>query len=152
MQEMHSLCLLNKRFERIFGLTLCLSCSAAQNLNTPTMIQIAGGAQKFEGDGPLFSVGQIVQHRRYHYRGVIVAFDEQCQADMDWYKSNQSQPDRAQPWYHVLVDRATHHTYVAESNLIVAPDQSEIGHPYLEAFFKEFVGGLYVRNDRAWPA
>ena len=36
---------------------------------------------------PLFQPGQLVQHKRYHYRGVVVAFDPNCQADDNppWY-------------------------------------------------------------------
>ena len=50
---------------------------------------------------PNFSVGQLVRHRRYGYRGVIVEVDTKCLAPDDWYGSNLTQPDRFQAWYHV---------------------------------------------------
>lgn len=100
---------------------------------------------------PLYSPGELVRHRRYDYRGVIVAIDLECKADESWYQSNRTQPDRNQPWYHVLVDGRDTTTYVAQSNLEPAADLSRIEHPLLEFFFVEFVGGRYLRNDVEWP-
>ena len=39
---------------------------------------------------PLFRPGQLVQHSRYKYRGVVVGYDLSCQADEDWYASNRT--------------------------------------------------------------
>ena len=50
---------------------------------------------------PKFFPGQIVRHKRYGYRGVVVDFDTTCQADETWYQSDNTQPVRNQPWYHV---------------------------------------------------
>ena len=66
---------------------------------------------------PRFQTGQVIQHTLYSYRGLIVELDKTCQAADDWYQSNQTQPERNQPWYHVLVDGNHNITYVAESNL-----------------------------------
>ncbi len=95
-------------------------------------------------DGPLkFAVGQVIHHRRYEYRGVIVAADRQCEADKDWYKSNQTQPRRDQPWYHVLVHDAPHTTYVAQENLEPDPTGQPIRHAHLNRFFRGFLKGRY---------
>ncbi len=99
-----------------------------------------------------FSPGQIVRHRRYGYRGVIVAVDATCQADEDWYQSNQTQPERNQPWYHVLVDGTNQTTYPAQTSLEADPAPEPITHPYLEMFFSDFLGDRYQRNDRPWPS
>ncbi|QGJ68875.1 Hemimethylated DNA-binding region [Planctomycetales bacterium 10988] len=99
---------------------------------------------------PRFQVGQIVHHRRYRYRGLIVALDEHCQASMQWYFANQTQPKREQPWYHVLVDQALHTTYVAQENLALSDDPAKIIHPLVEGYFSHFLEGRYVRNDRPW--
>ena len=64
-----------------------------------------------------FQVGQLVQHRRYGYRGVIAARDVRCEANEAWYFSNATTPDRGQAWYHVLVHGERHTTYVAQENL-----------------------------------
>lgn len=99
-----------------------------------------------------FAIGQLVSHRRYGYRGVIVARDASCQADDDWYQSNRTQPPRDRPWYHVLVDGATGQaTYAAESSLQAAAAPAPITHPLLAQFFDGWNGSGYDRNDRQWP-
>ncbi|MCF7805000.1 MAG: heat shock protein HspQ [Candidatus Marinimicrobia bacterium] len=107
-----------------------------------------------EDDGeidPVFEIGQLVHHKRYGYRGVIVEFDPTCEADAAWYFSNQTQPKLEQPWYYVLVHDSQQVTYAAQTNL--EPDNSglPIKHPLVSKFFKDFRDGHYLRNDRPWP-
>ena len=99
-----------------------------------------------------FEPGTLVRHVRYGYRGVVVARDLVCTADEDWYRSNQTQPQRDQPWYHVLVHEGTHTTYAAQQNLEADDSGQPIEHPLVAAFFSSFENGGYVRNDRPWPA
>ena len=103
------------------------------------------------GRTPKFQRGQVVRHKRYGYRGVIVDFDHHCQADEQWYKSNQSQPDRSQPWYHVLVDGSEATTYAAQTNLDPDTTGKPVEHPLVERYFDEFSDGRHVRNNRTWP-
>ena len=98
-----------------------------------------------------FEVGTLVQHRRYGYRGVVVAVDEVCRADEAWYKKNQTQPVRDQPWHHVLVHGTPTVTYAAGQNLMPDTELAEIHHPLVAEFFTSFDGRGYVRNDRPWP-
>jgi heat shock protein HspQ len=99
---------------------------------------------------PRFERGQLVKHRRYGYRGVVVDFDLTCQASEVWYQKNQTQPERTQPWYHVLVHRAAHSTYAAQTSLLADDSGEPIEHPALAHFFTDFVGGRYFRNDEPW--
>lgn len=101
---------------------------------------------------PLFAIGQLVRHKRYRYRGVIVDFDMSCQADEAWYEKNQTQPPRDQPWYHVLVHDSTATTYAAQTSLAADDSEEPIRHPLVEHFFESFQNGRYVRNDRKWPS
>jgi heat shock protein HspQ len=102
--------------------------------------------------GPLLhQPGQIVFHLRYQYRGVVVQRDDRCRADDAWYYQNNTQPDRSQPWYHVLVDDSSTCTYVAAENLIADMTGMPITHPWVDRFFSDFVDGCYVRNDQPWP-
>ena len=96
---------------------------------------------------PQFRTGQLVRHRRYGYRGVVVGFDLTCQADETWYYRNQTQPPRNQPWYHVLVHGALHMTYVAQRNL--EPDESgePVTHPLVDHFFTGFRDGRYETGE-----
>lgn len=100
---------------------------------------------------PIFQPGQLVRHRRYKYRGVVVDVDSSCQADDQWYAKNQTQPDRDQPWYHVLVHGTATCTYAAAENLEADPSPAPIIHPLLTHFFSEFQDGAYIRNDEPWP-
>lgn len=95
---------------------------------------------------PLYFVGQLVHHKHCDYRGVIVSADPECRADDAWYLRNPTQPDRKQPWYHVLVDGGRE-TYVAEENL--EPDilGKPINHPLVARFFPTFSGGRYYRQS-----
>ncbi len=99
----------------------------------------------------LFRAGELINHKRYGYRGVVVDVDLFCYADDDWYLRNRSQPPRLQPWYHILVDKSDAVTYAAESSLELDPVESPISHPYLSLFFKTFMDGVHVRNSRPWP-
>ena len=98
-----------------------------------------------------FQPGQLVHHRRYDYRGVVVGSDPDCQAIDEWYYANCTQPNRYQHWYHVLVDRRKHTTYVAEENLEPDPLGLPVSHPMLEVFFTRFEKGRYERNETPWP-
>ena len=100
---------------------------------------------------PVFEPGPLVRHRRYGYRGVVVDRNELCEADDEWYSKNQTQPDRDQPWYHVLVDGSSTCTYAASENLVADSSGLPIEHPLLPHFFREFKNGVYIRNDEPWP-
>jgi heat shock protein HspQ len=92
-----------------------------------------------------FEVGDLVHHRLYGYRGVVIAADPCCQAGEKWYQSNKTQPDRNQPWYHVLVhDSGGLSTYVAQSNLEPDTADKPIEHPRIACYFAGFEDGHYV--------
>lgn len=100
---------------------------------------------------PQFKVGQLVQHKSYGYRGVVVAFDVNFQGDDEWYWSNQTQPDRSQPWYYVLVHNSTQVTYAAQTSLIPDDSDKRVNHPLVPEYFHDFRGGKYIRNHKPWP-
>lgn len=99
---------------------------------------------------PKLCCGQLVKHRKYGYRGVVVDFDLNCQASDSWYRNNLSHPDKNQPWYHVLVDSSEATTYAAESSLEADPRGKEISHPLLAVYFDRFEKGKYLRNQVPW--
>lgn len=103
-------------------------------------------------DIPNFLRGEIIQHLKYKYRGVIVEFDSTCQAPDHWYQSNQTQPDRNQPWYHVLVDGNHKVTYVAQSNLTYDSSTEPVIHGMINLFFSGYdqESNKYIRNNTPW--
>lgn len=95
-----------------------------------------------------FSVGELVHHRLFDYRGVIVDVDRNFQETEEWYDIvARSRPPKNKPWYHVLVHGKAHSTYVAEQNLEPDACLEPIDHPLLEHFFAKFENGIYLRRD-----
>ena len=115
------------------------------------MINLANGYSS-PTDTPNFEPGEVVQHIRYGYRGVIVDFDSACMAPDDWYQSNQTRPDRNQPWYHVLVDGNQQVTYVAQSNLEYDQTNLPVVHGMINLFFSGYNQdeNKYLRNEVPW--
>lgn len=98
-----------------------------------------------------FKSGDVIAHRRYGYRGIVVDVDEECYATDDWYYGNQTQPDRYQPWLHILVDGTGQVTYVAQSSVEKDASRAKIRHPLLPYFFTNMESGRYIRNENPWP-
>ena len=62
-----------------------------------------------------FHPGQVIHHKLFDYRGVVVGVDQTFQLSEEWYEEvARSRPPKDQPWYHVLVHGARQATYVAE--------------------------------------
>ncbi len=94
-----------------------------------------------------FSIGDLVHHKLFDYRGVVYDVDPQFSLSDEWYETvARSRPPKNQPWYRVLVDNATHETYVAERN--VEPDLTgdPVSHPLVEYFFSGFRAGRHIRR------
>ncbi|MBK18273.1 MAG: DNA-binding protein [Rhodospirillaceae bacterium] len=92
-----------------------------------------------------FHIGQVVEHQRFGYRGVIFDVDAEFSNGDEWYEQMaKSRPPKDRPWYHVLVDGAAHTTYVAERHLTASEDARPIAHPLLDQFFTGFHDGQYV--------
>ena len=92
-----------------------------------------------------FKLGQIVHHKLFRYRGVIFDIDFQFLGSDEWYeKVARSRPPKDEPWYHVLVDNASHQTYVAERNLEKSEMTMPIYNPDLDRYFSGMENGEYV--------
>jgi heat shock protein HspQ len=97
-----------------------------------------------------FFPGQLIHHRRFDYRGVIVDVDPVFSGTAEWYEMMaRSRPPKDKPWYHVLVNDAEHMTYVAERNLEADTSDKPIKHPALGQFFQAFKNGVYVAKSRS---
>jgi heat shock protein HspQ len=94
-----------------------------------------------------FGVGDVVEHRLFGYRGVVLDVDASFQLSDEWYEEvARSRPPKDAPWYHVIVQDSDSLRYVAEQNL--APDMTglPVRNPALGQLFDEFVDGRYVRS------
>ena len=91
-----------------------------------------------------FAPGELIHHVRFDYRGVVYDVDAVFSGTDEWYEQvARSKPPKDAPWYHVLVDGATHTTYVAERNLEPAARHDPVRHPLLDALFERFEDGSY---------
>ncbi len=97
-----------------------------------------------------FSIGDLVHHRRFDYRGVVVDVDPVFQSTDEWYEAMaRSRPPKDKPWYHVLVHQAAHMTYVAERHLEADVEGAPIEHPMLARFFSTLANGRYVADRKS---
>ena len=97
-----------------------------------------------------FSVGELVHHRLFDYRGVIVDVEAEFSLTEEWYESvARTRPPRDEPWYQVLVHGASHMTYVAERNLEPDASREPIRHPMVDEYFSGMTDGRYVRDVRS---
>jgi heat shock protein HspQ len=95
-----------------------------------------------------FHIGQIVEHNKFDYRGVIFEVDPVFAQSEEWYQQvARSRPPKDEPWYHVLVDNATHTTYVAERHLEAAADLSAVNHPAINEYFSAYRDGKYISRQ-----
>ena len=96
-----------------------------------------------------FSIGDLVHHNKFDYRGVIADIDAQFSLTDEWYDSvARSRPPKDQPWYHVLVDGGNNTTYVAERHLEPDGSGEPVTHPLTKRLFSRFVDGRYRRATR----
>jgi len=92
-------------------------------------------------------MGQLVHHKLFDYRGVVIDVDQVFSLSDEWYDQvAKSRPPKDAPWYRVLVGGGLHETYVAERNLENDVLGLPIEHPLLDEFFDAFEDGHYVRS------
>lgn len=91
-----------------------------------------------------FYVGQVIHHKLFDYRGVIVDVDPNFQYSDSWYKvMANTKPSKEQPWYHILVHNTDYMTYVAEQNLEADQEDNPINHPAINSFLQVDNEGHY---------
>lgn len=101
-------------------------------------------------DRARFSIGDLVHHRLFEYRGVVADVDSTFQLTDEWYEAMaRSRPPKDQPWYHVLVHGSTQTTYVAERNLERDSSARPISHPMISHYFSGFTDGRYISDSRS---
>lgn len=92
-----------------------------------------------------FHVGQIIEHNKFGYRGVIYDADAQFSGSESWYENvAKSRPPKNAPWYHVLVDGSDTTTYVAERHIKNTENNTEVNHPLIDVFFSKYSQGQYI--------
>ena len=99
-----------------------------------------------------FSLGQIVKHRKYPFRGVIFDIDPTFSNTEEWWLSipEDVSPTKEQPFYHLFAENAEteYVAYVSEQNLL--PDESgkPVRHPQISEMFERTRDGGYKLRPR----
>jgi heat shock protein HspQ len=98
-----------------------------------------------------FSIGNVVRHRLYPFRGVVVDVDPEFSNSEEWWLSipEAVRPPKDQPYYHLLAENehTTYEAYVSEQNLLRDESGLPCRHPLLDAYF-ESRDGRYVPRSR----
>lgn len=94
-----------------------------------------------------FSVGQVVRHRVYPFRGLIFDIDPEFDNTEEWWESipEDVRPHKDQPFYHLLAenDETEYIAYVSEQNLLPDDTGEPLRHPQIPELFVEDSDGQY---------
>ena len=98
-----------------------------------------------------FSIGAVVKHRLFPFRGVVFDIDPVFANTEEWYHAIPAEirPRKDQPFYHLFAENAEteYVAYVSEQNLL--PDESgePVRHPQVaEVFVRDGKGSYRLRN------
>ena len=96
-----------------------------------------------------FSIGDVVKHRHFNFRGVIYDVDFEFNNSEEWYQSipKDVRPKKNQPFYHLLAENneITYEAYVSEQNLVSDDSDEPVKHPLIEEIFTGKKGSSYFK-------
>jgi heat shock protein HspQ len=96
-----------------------------------------------------FSIGDVVKHKHFDFRGIIYDVDFEFNNSEEWYESipKDVRPRKNQPFYHLLAENneITYEAYVSEQNLATDDSDEPIRHPLIEEIFAGKKGSGYFK-------
>jgi heat shock protein HspQ len=94
-----------------------------------------------------FTIGDVVRHRIYEFRGVVFDIDPVFANSDDWYESipEAARPAKDQPFYHLFAENAenSYIAYVSQQNLLADMIHGPVDHPAVEGYFGQWSGARY---------
>jgi heat shock protein HspQ len=98
-----------------------------------------------------YTIGQVVRHRIYPFRGVVFDIDPLFSNTEEWYQAIPAEvrPHKDQPFYHLFAENAEteYVAYVSEQNLLPDDSGEPVRHPQVaEIFDRDEEGGYKPRN------
>jgi len=94
-----------------------------------------------------FSVGQVVRHRVYPFRGIIFDIDPIFSNTEAWWRAipEEVRPRKDQPFYHLLAEneQTEYIAYVSEQNLLPDLSGAPLRHPQVSELFTQEEDGIY---------
>ena len=86
-----------------------------------------------------FSIGDVVRHRMFPFRGVIFDVDPEFDNTEEWYEAIPAEirPRKDQPFYHLLAENedSEYIAYVSEQNLLPDDTGQPVRHPQVPDMF-----------------
>jgi len=100
-----------------------------------------------------FTLGQVVKHRLYSFRGVVFDIDPEFANTEEWWQSIPSEirPRKNQPYYHLFAENeeSEYIAYVSEQNLLPDTSGVPVRHPQVAEVFERDENGSYrPRNSQ----
>ena len=99
-----------------------------------------------------FSIGDIVKHKHFEFRGVIYDVDFEFNNSEEWYQSipKNVRPRKDQPFYHLFAENEEifYIAYVSEQNLNIDNSGISANHPDIMKIFSHFNGVSYVPHEK----
>ena len=96
-----------------------------------------------------FSIGTIVKHKHFDFRGVIYDVDFEFNNSEEWYQSipKDVRPRKDQQFYHLLAESndVTYEAYVSEQNLLTDNSKQPVKHPLINEIFVGKKGSNYLK-------
>jgi heat shock protein HspQ len=94
-----------------------------------------------------FTIGQVVRHRLFPFRGVVFDIDPEFDNTEEWWLSipEEVRPSKDQPFYHLFAENAEteYIAYVSEQNLLPDTSGQPLRHPQLREIFETDDKGSY---------
>ncbi|MBR9826129.1 MAG: heat shock protein HspQ [Alphaproteobacteria bacterium] len=94
-----------------------------------------------------YGLGDVVRHRLFPFRGVVVDVDAEFANTEEWYQAipEDIRPRKDQPFYHLLAENEESYygAYVSEQNLLPDAENGPVGHPEVGETFEAFDGERY---------
>jgi heat shock protein HspQ len=95
-----------------------------------------------------FSIGDVVRHRMFDFRGVIFDVDPVFNNSEDWYEAipEAIRPRKDQPFYHLLAENmeSSYVAYVSQQNLVTDDSDEPVDHPAISGLFDAYSDGRYA--------
>jgi len=94
-----------------------------------------------------FTIGQVVKHRLFSFRGVIFDIDPVFNNTEEWWQAIPAEirPRKDQPFYHLFAENAEteYIAYVSEQNLLPDDSDKPVRHPQVAEVFVRSDDGSY---------
>ncbi|MCA0424398.1 MAG: heat shock protein HspQ [Proteobacteria bacterium] len=94
-----------------------------------------------------FSIGQVVRHRLYPFRGVVFDIDPVFANTEEWWEAipKDIRPRKDQPFYHLYAenDETEYVAYVSEQNLVPDTSDEPLRHPQIQESFVQNKDGSF---------